>query len=180
MQNGSASKGIFNQYPRIWISFAGFIGTYGVLAGLFDAAFWPDALSERDSLIALPIALLVAGAFACLVWYHLVQNLPAWPIAGGVIDDKQLPPIVRSAIFVLIAYIGLVFGEGVTILLYAKEGPFSQSFEGMIAYNPLDKPLLPLWTWPLAFAGGAGVMHWLCWSALNPMRKSGKGGEAAG
>ena len=164
--------------PRIWAvatGFFGLLGTYGVLVGLFGAPFWPDRLSASDRVIALPLALLVAFALACIVWYHLAHRLPAWPIAGGASDDGSLPRQIRIALIVLIAYIGLVFGESVTVLLYGSESPFREAFEGVSTYEPV----LPSWTWPLVFAAAGGVMHWLCWSAIYQAGTQDMGGSTA-
>ena len=167
MQEKTAAEGLFGQFPRIWACLAGLfglLGTYGVLTGILSASFWPERLSASDWIIALPLSLLVAFALACVVWYHLARHLPVWPIAGGARDDRSLPRQVRISLLVLIAYIGLVFGEGVTILLYGNQGPFGA------AYEAAGGALLPVWTWPLVFAAAGGVMHWLCWSAICQVR----------
>ncbi len=165
------------RYPRIWAAATGLFGlfgAYGVLVGVFGASFWPDRLSASDRVIALPLALLIAFALACVVWYHLAHRLPAWPIAGGATKDGSLPRQIRIALMVLVAYIGLVVGEGVTVLLYGSESPFREVFDGIGSYEPV----LPLWTWPLVFAAAGGVMHWLCWSAIYQAKTGGMGGAA--
>ncbi len=175
MQENATAASPFGRYPLFWAWLAGsvgFLGSYGVLSGILGASFWPERLSASDWVVALPLSLLVGFAIACVVWYHLAHHLPAWPIAGGAKDDRSLPRQVRISLLVLIAYIGLVFGEGVTILLYGSQGPFGTAFAGVAAGDPL----LPVWTWPLAFGGAGGVMHWLCWSAVCQVRPDAESG----
>lgn len=171
MHNAVIFEGILGRHPKLWAAlaaFTGLIGTYGIFAALFGAPFWPDAVIARYWLVAWPFALLVSGAFAGLVWYHLAHGLSVWPIAGGI-HDRPLPRFIRISLLILIAYIGLVFGETATVLLYSTQSPFGPVLDGITAYWPFDKPMLPLWTWPLVFAAATGVMHWICWAALRPV-----------
>ena len=160
---------MFGHHPRIWAATAGIlalIGTYGVLIGVLGATFWPARISSSDTAVAFPLALLVAYALGSVVRYHLAQ-VSDRPSANRVrADDRFFPRRIRIACNVLIAYAGLIVGEGVTVLIYGKAGPFSHVLTGI----GLHEPFLPVWTWPLAFAAGAGLMHWVCWAAIGQIQ----------
>lgn len=168
---------MFGHHPRIWALTAGIfalIGTYGVLIGILGAAFWPARLSSSDAVVAFPLALLVAYALGSVVRFHLMHGLSSLSGKSGG-DDASVPMKIKIALYILIAYVGLVSGEGITVLIYGSEGPFSHLFSGIGSH----RPILPVWTWPLAFATGAGLMHWICWAAINQMQGGGVEGSAA-
>ena len=163
---------MFGHHPRIWALTAGvfsLIGSYGVLIGVFGATFWPPQISSSDAVVALPLALLVALALGSVVRYHLSYGFNRSPAENEVTGGKSFPRRIRFAFFVLFAYVGLTAGEGVTVLIYGNQGPFSHAFSAVGTHSPI----LPVWTWPLVFAMSAGLMHWICWSAINQVRESG-------
>ncbi len=167
---------MFGHHPRIWALTAGvfaLIGTYGVLIGILGATFWPSQISSSESVVALPLALLVAYALGSVVRYHLSYGISRSPAKPGPTDGNLFPRKIRIALYVLFAYVGLTTGEGLTVLIYGSAGPFSHAFSAIGTHAPI----LPVWTWPLAFATGAGFMHWICWSAVNEVRENGMTGS---
>ena len=161
---------MFGHHPRIWALTAGLfalIGTYGVLIGILGSTFWPSRISSSDTVVAFPLALLVAYALGSVVRYHLSEGLGRLPAAEVQDKTAAFPRQIRFAFYILFAYVGLIVGEGLTVLLYGNAGPFSHAFTGIASHAPL----VPVWTWPLAFAAGAGLMHWICWAAIIEMRQ---------
>lgn len=139
------------------------IGTYGVLVGILGSTFWPSSISSSDTVVAFPLALLVAYALGSVVRYHLSYGLGRSPTKRDRARSAAFPRQIKVALTILFAYIGLIAGEAATVLLYGSAGPFSHAFSGVASHGPI----LPVWTWPLAFAAGAGLMHWICWAAVN-------------
>ena len=163
---------MFGHHPRIWALTAGvfaLIGTYGVLIGILGATFWPPQISSSESVVALPLAFVVAVALGSVVRYHLLHGINRLPAENEAIGRQSFPRRIKIAFFVLFAYVGLTTGEGLTVLIYGNEGPFSHAFSAVGTHSPI----LPVWTWPLVFAMGAGLMQWICWSAMIQDRESG-------